>query len=1110
MPVHANEARFELWRARGDAEALAEVFDALAPGLLRLAIHLVGDAAAAEDLVQQTFVTAMERAAGWDARRPLEPWLQGILANHARDLRKSARRAHDPDFDLGAVLARAEDAPLESASRRELSGELARAVDALEEPYRAAVLLRLRHGMEAADIAHVLGRSPGAVRVQLHRARELLKRALPAGIASALVALASPARGLGTVRDQVLEHAARLAPAAGVGGGLLGGVFVMKKVLVAAAVLLLLAAAWWWTERLAEPVAREGNATAVPALVVPRTADAHAGPLAPSREAERGPATAPEPATAAQRVPFPVRVVDGETGLPVAGARLSFYPPKRGTWSELRARWPERFLVDSRGNERVHDWPWFRAQPTARQRLDVDPIVSYEGPLPGETPLATAVSDDEGHAVVELGPEGAFVVAEHPYYATRGMPPELERTVNWSDGKVSHVDTFRDEALVVKLHRPRVLRGQLIDLEGRPLAESVPLRVEGGADGDLLANGWRSHVPSGTWTVWTNPDGSFEAEVGAKRVSVESLDPRWSVARGGWHPVRQEAWRFANVYLLDGLTDGGELAWVPLSRMPTVSVRSALDDAPVRDFRMLVVDLEHDWPRSQVIRVRSEYGWAPLLDGRDFESWSRKVGPLGIHVIAEGFAPGHVECAEPAKAGEIVVRLRPGAAPEVAGTVQDDGRPLAGASVLLAPSNRSNWSCDDEFHRAGLAASTDELGRFAVRAPPGGWVVSVAHGTRSQCRFVEHPASSPLAIDLARDTVVEFQVDAPPGTRFADLFAQLHSGAAVNQGHEIDAQGRARFGSLPAGRYQASVRGPDGALEAVPGDDEFDLGADTTRTLHFRIVPTHGPRHARLVVDGLATLEGWMALASSVGAQPVAVEPDGLVPLDVGRGPARLRIAAPDGTTYLFQVPVESAGEPVLRIARGRAELRGRLVRADGRPQTSRRIAASTRGDEHGLERVETPVDGEGRFRLDALIPGELVLTVAASRGEREYDGLDSVQFACRADAGALGREITIALPMGLDPGVAGSRIALSGLAHGADGPAAGRNLRIAACFDSAEGTLQVVTSTTVLSDGSYALATLPAGRHTASTWFEGGRNWTLEFTLPLDVSAARQDFALR
>src|ERR1051325_4484976 len=87
---------FARWRASGDPKLLAQVFDRAAPELLRVAIHLVGEPGAAEDLVQATFVTAIERAQVFDATRKLEAWAGGILANHARDLQRDAARAPDP------------------------------------------------------------------------------------------------------------------------------------------------------------------------------------------------------------------------------------------------------------------------------------------------------------------------------------------------------------------------------------------------------------------------------------------------------------------------------------------------------------------------------------------------------------------------------------------------------------------------------------------------------------------------------------------------------------------------------------------------------------------------------------------------------------------------------------------------------------------------------------------------------------------------------------------------------------------------------------------------------------------------------------------------------
>src|SRR4029079_380768 len=118
--------------------------------------HLVGDVAAAEDLVQATFVVAIESASTWDASRALEPWLTGILDNRAKELLKSRSRPLAPlareDVDL--------DTPLARAIENESSNELVKAIDQIEEPYRSVLVLGVLHGLEPAAIAHALDRSP--------------------------------------------------------------------------------------------------------------------------------------------------------------------------------------------------------------------------------------------------------------------------------------------------------------------------------------------------------------------------------------------------------------------------------------------------------------------------------------------------------------------------------------------------------------------------------------------------------------------------------------------------------------------------------------------------------------------------------------------------------------------------------------------------------------------------------------------------------------------------------------------------------------------------------------------------------------------------------------
>ena len=69
------ESLFDRYRRKGDLRALEKVFDRTARDLLALAQHLVRDVDDAEDLVQATFVTAIDRAHSFDRSRALRPWL---------------------------------------------------------------------------------------------------------------------------------------------------------------------------------------------------------------------------------------------------------------------------------------------------------------------------------------------------------------------------------------------------------------------------------------------------------------------------------------------------------------------------------------------------------------------------------------------------------------------------------------------------------------------------------------------------------------------------------------------------------------------------------------------------------------------------------------------------------------------------------------------------------------------------------------------------------------------------------------------------------------------------------------------------------------------------
>jgi len=266
---------FLRYRDRGEAGALAAVFDRTAPELLRLALHLCRNVADAEDLLQATFLAAIASARDFDPTRRVMPWLTGILVHRARAEHRREVRAMPPVVPgsepvTPAILSHDGD-PVHLAATRELSAHALAALERLREPFRQPVVLRFVHGMEPAEIAVVLRRSPGTVRGQIHRGLEQLRRMLPAGLATGLLAtMVATGRGLAAVRAAVLVEGAHAAAAAAATAPLLAatatGVAMSKKILLAIASIGLsfVVGALCWPSATASPT--DAHAHASPAV----------------------------------------------------------------------------------------------------------------------------------------------------------------------------------------------------------------------------------------------------------------------------------------------------------------------------------------------------------------------------------------------------------------------------------------------------------------------------------------------------------------------------------------------------------------------------------------------------------------------------------------------------------------------------------------------------------------------------------------------------------------------------------------------------------------------------------------------------------------------------
>ncbi|PYY48794.1 MULTISPECIES: RNA polymerase sigma factor [unclassified Curtobacterium] len=159
--------------ADGDRTALADAFDRFAPTLTRYAWALADSRQDVEELVQDTFLTLWQKAAGLDlATSALLPWLLVVCRNHARNqARRSAKNRGD---ELPEELAAHPGADEARERLRWVRDEIA----ALAPIDRRICELCLLEGHSYAEAAQILGLSVGAVTQRVSRSRARLKKAV--------------------------------------------------------------------------------------------------------------------------------------------------------------------------------------------------------------------------------------------------------------------------------------------------------------------------------------------------------------------------------------------------------------------------------------------------------------------------------------------------------------------------------------------------------------------------------------------------------------------------------------------------------------------------------------------------------------------------------------------------------------------------------------------------------------------------------------------------------------------------------------------------------------------------------------------------------------------
>jgi RNA polymerase sigma factor (sigma-70 family) len=218
----ADAVYLERFSTHGDETAFEALVRRHGPLVLRVCRAVLGDAHAAEDAFQATFLTLARRAAAVRKQPSLGNWLYKVA--HHTALRARGRAASRLRREA-AVARPPVAAPADEVSWREVQAIFFEEIAKLPERYRAPLLLCCWEGLARDEAAARLERPAGTVKIQLERGRKLLRErlnrrglSLPAGLLAAQLAPA----GAHAVPPSLLVATSRAGVSLRAGAGLQG------------------------------------------------------------------------------------------------------------------------------------------------------------------------------------------------------------------------------------------------------------------------------------------------------------------------------------------------------------------------------------------------------------------------------------------------------------------------------------------------------------------------------------------------------------------------------------------------------------------------------------------------------------------------------------------------------------------------------------------------------------------------------------------------------------------------------------------------------------------------------------------------------------------------
>ena len=161
----------------GDESAMAELYDRYSSIVYAVAMRVLGDTAAAEDVLQEVFMQLWRNPTAFDASRgSLAPWLAVIARNRAVDVLRKRR----PQDDIEDVTLSIEPDLAAEADRSRVAAKVRTVLSQMPVPQRSALEMAYFEGYSHSEIAEKTGEPLGTIKTRIRTGLTLLRKAVEA------------------------------------------------------------------------------------------------------------------------------------------------------------------------------------------------------------------------------------------------------------------------------------------------------------------------------------------------------------------------------------------------------------------------------------------------------------------------------------------------------------------------------------------------------------------------------------------------------------------------------------------------------------------------------------------------------------------------------------------------------------------------------------------------------------------------------------------------------------------------------------------------------------------------------------------------------------------